>query len=67
MNNGKAIKEELQLLFYDFLQLQLEFANKHNSSLTILKNGEHWFHTEEQLAFLDKWLRTVINPNDTLH
>ena len=36
------------------------FAKETNSSLTIMKDGEHWFHTEEQLAFLDKWLRSII-------
>ena len=22
-----------------------------------MEGGEHWFHTGEQLAFLDRWLR----------
>lgn len=22
-----------------------------------MKGGEHWFHTEEQIRFLDKWMR----------
>lgn len=34
-----------------------EFAEKHNASLTVMENGEHWFHTEEQLLFLDNWIR----------
>ena len=33
------------------------FANKHNASLTIMEGGEHWFHTEEQMAFLDNWIK----------
>jgi pimeloyl-ACP methyl ester carboxylesterase len=33
------------------------FAQKHNASLTIMENGEHWFHTEEQMAFLDNWIK----------
>lgn len=33
------------------------FADAHNASLTIMENGEHWFHTQEQTAFLDAWLR----------
>lgn len=37
-----------------------EFAEKTSSSLTIMEDGEHWFHTEEQLAFLDNWLRSII-------
>ena len=31
------------------------FAGKHASDLTVMENGEHWFHTDEQLAFLRKW------------
>jgi len=37
-----------------------KFAKKTNSSLKIMEDGEHWFHTEEQLAFLDNWLITII-------
>ena len=32
------------------------FATKHNSDLTIMQGGEHWFHTEEQVRFLDDWI-----------
>lgn len=34
-----------------------EFVNSHNAGLTIMENGEHWFHTDEQIAFLNCWLR----------
>lgn len=37
-----------------------EFAKKTKSSLTVMDEGEHWFHTEEQLAFLDHWLKRLI-------
>ncbi len=30
------------------------FAKKHNARLTVMENGEHWFHTEEQMKFLFK-------------
>ena len=33
------------------------FADKHNASLTIMEGGEHWFHTEEQMTFLDNWIK----------
>ena len=32
------------------------FAEKHNALLTVMENGEHWFHTEEQMRFLDGWI-----------
>lgn len=33
------------------------FSQRHNATLTVMKNGEHWFHTEAQMDFLDNWLR----------
>jgi pimeloyl-ACP methyl ester carboxylesterase len=33
-----------------------EFANQIKATLTVMKNGEHWFHTEEQMKFLDNWI-----------
>lgn len=33
------------------------FANKINADLTVMENGEHWFHTEEQMLFLDNWFK----------
>lgn len=32
------------------------FANDHGATLTVMENGEHWFHTPEQMQFLDEWL-----------
>ena len=31
------------------------FAEKTGAGLTVMQNGEHWFHTAEQMAFLDRW------------
>ncbi len=33
------------------------FAEKIGAPLTVMRGGEHWFHTEEQMAFLDEWIR----------
>ena len=33
------------------------FAEKHRASLTVMENGEHWFHTEEQMRYLNNWIR----------
>ena len=33
------------------------FAKTHNADLTVMENGEHWFHTEERMKFLDDWIR----------
>ena len=36
------------------------FVNSHNSNLTVMDNGEHWFYTDEQLAFLDNWMKKAV-------
>ena len=33
-----------------------DFVKKHNATLTVMNGGEHWFHTEEQMRFLDNWI-----------
>ena len=35
-----------------------EYTRRHNARLTVLEGGEHWFHTPEQLAALQKWEET---------
>ena len=32
------------------------FAKQHDAELTVMPDGEHWFHTEEQMRFLDDWI-----------
>ena len=34
-----------------------KFAKQINATLTVLENGEYWFHTEEQMKFLDDWIK----------
>lgn len=36
------------------------FAHASDASLTVMPTGEHWFHTEEQMAFLDAWLTASL-------
>lgn len=36
------------------------FIGSHQAKLTVMENGEHWFHTDEQLAFLDNWLKRAL-------
>ena len=33
------------------------FSEKHNADLTVMEDGEHGFHTEKQMMFLDKWIK----------
>ena len=37
----------------------LNFTNKTKANLTIMKGGEHWFHTDEQMEFLDNWIKNL--------
>ena len=32
------------------------FAKKHGATLAVMESGEHWFHTEAQMRFLDEWI-----------
>ena len=36
------------------------FAEQIGASLTVMNDGEHWFHTNEQKEFLDNWIRNSI-------
>lgn len=33
-----------------------DFARKIGADLTVMEDGEHWFHTQEQMQFLDAWI-----------
>ena len=35
------------------------FVKNHNAKLTVMENGEHWFHTEEQIKFIDDWIKNA--------
>ncbi|MBP5706185.1 MAG: alpha/beta hydrolase [Spirochaetales bacterium] len=32
------------------------FSRNCNARLTVMNGGEHWFHTDEQMRFLDSWI-----------
>lgn len=42
------------------LETMMNFANKIGATVTVMNHGEHWFHTEEQMNFLDNWFRKFI-------
>lgn len=37
-----------------------QFVNCHNARLTVMEEGEHWFHTKRQLEFLDCWMKNIM-------
>lgn len=38
-----------------------EFAEKNRATLTVMKDGEHWFHTDEQMRFLGDWIKSLLD------
>lgn len=32
------------------------FSQRIHAPLTVMEGGEHWFHTPDQMAFLDRWV-----------
>ena len=43
------------------LQTITAFAKAHGAHLTVMPQGEHWFHTPEQMRFLDAWLFGAVS------
>ena len=37
-----------------------EFAEQTGAILTVMNDREHWFHTDEQMEFLDNWIKNSI-------
>ncbi|MDD6052056.1 MAG: alpha/beta hydrolase [Clostridiales bacterium] len=40
------------------------FAVRTGATLTVMEAGEHWFHTPEQMAFLDAWVNRVRDAGE---
>ena len=36
------------------------FVKQSKAKLTVMKNGEHWFHTVPQIKFHDSWLKQCV-------
>ena len=36
------------------------FSKAHGFPLCVMEDGEHYFHTEEEMAFLDNWIRSSL-------
>lgn len=45
------------------LETVSEFARAHNANLTVMNGGEHWFHTDEQMKFLDGWIEKRLKES----
>lgn len=38
-----------------------QFSIKYRCKLTVMEKGEHWFHTEQQLAVMREWVREELD------
>lgn len=45
------------------LETMREFTQNAGTSLTVMQGGEHWFHTDEQMQFLDRWIEKCQNKH----
>lgn len=36
------------------------FVKNHDAKLIVMEQGEHWFHTDEQIKFLNSWLKKLL-------
>lgn len=60
-NRPAAWETPTQILYGDTDALQsietiTAFANRVHAGVTVMNGGEHWFHTPEQMRFLDDWI-----------
>ena len=39
------------------METMAAFAHKIHAGLTVMDRGEHWFHTDAQMHFLDHWIQ----------
>ena len=46
--------EKDSLVRYEDVRL---FSERFGVTVTIMPGGEHWFHTDEQMAFLESWIK----------
>ena len=40
------------------------FTRAHGARLTVMEEGAHWFHTEEQMRFLEEWMKGTLDGSD---
>ena len=58
--DGSATESEhYKPLFPDYEVIGLDYQT-FTPWETVMESGEHWSHTEEQMLFLDKWIKESI-------
>ena len=65
-NNKLSWKVPTEILYGSTDNLQSidtinDFVKENGAGLTVMDGGEHWFHTEEQMRLLDKWMQGLCD------
>ena len=55
------LRPEVDLIVNE--EVGYDFISQHQCQVTIMPDGEHWFHTPEQLAFLKAWEEKTIEKH----
>ena len=55
-----AVPKGYQALFVSE-EVGRDFISRHQCHITIMPDGEHWFHTAKQLAFLKEWEESIVS------
>ena len=60
---GNSLEAEHYKSLFSYYDVKgLDYISKNNNAgLTVMKNGEHWFHTKEEMDFLDQWIKSKLD------
>ena len=72
LKNPQTFNEKLQWLkiynrnpeytiMVDKYESKKYISEKIGAALTVMEGGEHWFHTDVQMRFLDNWISNSLN------
>lgn len=53
------LRPEVDLLVSE--EVGRDFIREYRPQITIMPDGEHWFHTPEQLAFMKEWEESTVS------
>jgi len=55
-----AIRSAVQRNLVVSEEVGCDFISEYQCKVTTMPNGEHWFHTPEQLAYMKAWEKKII-------
>lgn len=64
IHGNMSFKEDVPIKILAEIALEkniiTEFTNKFNCNLSVSKESEHWFHTENDLRILKEWIEKIL-------